>query len=148
MELQWLRNLYGHTVSIDTAPLIYFVEEHPKYRDAVTPFFQSADAGHLDVVTSMITLVEVLVHPYRRENESLAKEYTDILLHAPHVHAHALTAIVAQEAARLRAKWNMKTPDAIQLATATCTKATAFLTNDTGFPDIPGLDMILLDDII
>jgi predicted nucleic acid-binding protein len=42
----------------------------------------------------------------------------------------------------------MKTPDAIQLATALYGRATAFLTNDAEMALIPGLHLIVLDAVL
>jgi predicted nucleic acid-binding protein len=41
----------------------------------------------------------------------------------------------------------LKTPDAIQLATAKEAGATAFLTNDAGLAGIPGLRFVVLEQV-
>ncbi len=114
----WVENLAGQIVGLDTAPLIYYFEDRAPHADILEPFFQSFDKGSLRVVTSMITLTEVLVHPLRNANEKLASEYHDVLLSHPHVMAVPVNSAIAQAAAELRAEWNLKTADAIQLATA------------------------------
>jgi predicted nucleic acid-binding protein len=63
--MEWLRQLRGQTVGLDTAPLIYFIEQHPDYLEHVRAFFTAMDAGDLQVVTSSVTLTEVMVHPLR-----------------------------------------------------------------------------------
>lgn len=83
------------------------------------------------VVTSILTLIEVLIHPLRQGNSRLADEYRRILLHADNVEAIPVSAAIAEEAAQLRARHNLRTPDSIQIATAIVSGATAFLTNDT-----------------
>lgn len=80
--MAWIEQLQGQLVGLDTAPLIYFVEENPEYVNVVDTFFNSIAAGELRVVTSVITLLEVMVHPYRRNDESLALRYRDILLNS------------------------------------------------------------------
>jgi predicted nucleic acid-binding protein len=80
------------------------------------------------VVTSTLTLTEVLVHPYRDGNQALAEQYFHTLLNARNLRTVALSAAIA--AARIRAAYQLKTPDAIQLGTAKEGGATAFLTND------------------
>jgi hypothetical protein len=52
-------------VAIDTAIFIYFIEESPQYLPLVLPLFLEADAGQRTLVTSSLTLLEVLVVPYR-----------------------------------------------------------------------------------
>ena len=80
--MEWVEALHGSIVGLDTAPLIYFIEENPQYRDALREFFGAADRGHFRLVTSTLTLTEVLIHPLRHGNSRLAEEYRKILLHA------------------------------------------------------------------
>jgi hypothetical protein len=80
--MEWLRALYGTVVGLDTAPLIYFIEKHPTYLPLLLPFFEAVERGDIQVVTSTLTLCEVLVHPYRDGNRSLADRYFHILLNA------------------------------------------------------------------
>ena len=48
--------------------IIYFTEENPTYIEAVRHFFEAMEKGDFMVVTSTITLLEVLVHPLRNNN--------------------------------------------------------------------------------
>jgi hypothetical protein len=76
----WLGKLYGTIVGLDTAPLIYFVELHPRYLRLLDPFFDAVDRGDIQVVTTMLTLTEVLVHPYQRDDQGLVDQYSRMLL--------------------------------------------------------------------
>ena len=143
----WVENLSGPIVRLDTAPLIYYFEDRAPLADILEPFFQLLDKGSLRVVTSMITLTEVLVHPLRNANEKLASEYHDVLLSHPHVMAVPVNSAIAQAAAELRAEWNLKTADAIQLATALAHNATTFLTNDRDFRNFSGIQILRLRDL-
>jgi len=51
--MEWLTPLQGQIVGLDTAPLIYFIEQHPDYLEHVRAFFTAMDAGDLQVVTSL-----------------------------------------------------------------------------------------------
>ena len=73
--MEWIEALRGSTVALDTAPLTYFIEEHPAYLAKIRPFFEAAERGEFRVVTSFITMVEVLVHPLREGKAELANEY-------------------------------------------------------------------------
>lgn len=146
--MEWIANLRGKTVGLDTAPLIYFIEEHSGYASIVNPFFESAQRGELQLVTSTITLLEVLVHPLRHKNEALAQQYYDILLSSPYVAILPVTFATAQVAAELRAEHNLKTPDAIQVATALSHRADAFLTGDRDIHDIEGLALLKLHELL
>ena len=132
-------------VGLDTAPLIYFVEERPSYLYLVDPFFEAVERGEIQVVTSTVTLTEVLVHPYRQGNPILAERYSRILRSSKNLKTIPATADVAAEAAQIRASHRLKTPDALQIATARLANASAFLTNDDRFASIPGMEIILLD---
>ena len=71
--MEWIRALRGSVVGLDTAPLIYLIEENSIYLRVVRSFFEAADQGEFQIVTSMLTLTEVLVHPLRcRTVNSLA----------------------------------------------------------------------------
>jgi predicted nucleic acid-binding protein len=83
--VEWLKPLLGHTVGLDTAPLIYFIERNPLYLPLVRPFFEAVECGDIEIVTSTITLTEVLIHPLRQGDTALARRYYRILLNASHV---------------------------------------------------------------
>ena len=108
--------LRGSRICIDTAPFIYFIEKDPKYLNIVRPLFAEIDAGKIDAVTSTITLLEVLVLPFKTENESLAKEYREILLHAEGLTTYEIGHEVSELSSKLRAEYAIRTPDAIQIA--------------------------------
>lgn len=140
----WIDRLRGKTVGLDSAPLIYYIEENPAFLPLVDPFFDAMMRGDFEVVTSTMTLAEVLVHPLRRSNAELAAVYRDILQHSMHLRTVPVTADIAETAARLRADHAIRTPDAIQMATAIVMKADFFLTNDAGLPAMPQLAVLVL----
>ena len=145
--MEWVKKLYGTVVGLDTAPLIYFVEEHPAYLPFVDPFFEAVQRGDIQVVTSTLILTEVLVHPYKHGDLGLAQQYSRILLNSQNLKTIAVSPEIASKAARLRAAYGVKTPDSIQLATALDANAAVFLTNDGDLPAIPGLQIIVLNRI-
>jgi predicted nucleic acid-binding protein len=146
--MEWLKSLSGQTVGLDTAPLIYFIEKHPLYFSLVEAIFAAVEQGDVQVVTSTLTLTEVLVHPYRHGNQALAREYSDILLHARNVRTISVSPEIAATAARLRALHGIRTPDAIQLAVSQESRATAFLTNDEGLEKATRLRVLVLKQLL
>lgn len=144
--MEWISTLQGKTVGLDTAPLIYFIEENPTYIETVRLFFEAMDRGNFLVVTSTVTLLEVLVHPLRSNNKALATEYRDILLNSSLMTLEVSNAI-AEQAAQLRAIHNIRTPDAIQISAALEAGATHFFTNDIRLPDIPSIQILSLDSL-
>ena len=89
------------------------------------------DRGEIQVVTSKVTLLEVLVS--RSDDTKLAHQYNGVLLSSPHIAIVPVTPATAQTAAELRSASNLKTPDAIDMATAMNHHADAFLTGDRDF---------------
>ncbi len=145
--MEWITDLHGKTIGLDTAPLIYFIEENPDYIETVTIFFEAMDRDEFLVVTSTVTLLEVLVHPLRSNNSTLATEYRDILLNSKLTTLEVSSAI-AEQAAQLRAAHNIRTPDAIQISAALDAGATHFFTNDIKLPEIPSIQILSIDALV
>ena len=80
--------------------------------------------------TSTLTFLEVLVQPYRMGDDEKRAALSALLASFPGVTWTALDLPVADRAAALRARYRLRTPDAIQLATALQARADVFLTND------------------
>ena len=135
-------------LSLDTSILIYFVERHPRYHGLCDLVFKSIEKGNVTATTSTLTLLEVLVQPYRRKLDDLVLKFFALLTTYPNLTWIDLNVDIADTAARLRADHRLKTPDAIQAATAICSGATGFLCNDAVFTRIKQLDCLLLDDCL
>ena len=145
--MEWIAQLQGKVVGLDTAPLIYFMEQNPNYLEMMRLFFRAFDRGDFRMVTSTVTLVEVLVHPLRQGNTILAQQYREILLNQESLTVVELTPDIAETAAQLRASYNLRSPDSIQMATAIREGASFFLTNDARLPSLPGLTVLVLDNL-
>lgn len=143
----WVDGLCGKTVGLDTAPLIYYIEENPLFLPLVDPFFDAMLQGEFEDVTSTLTVTEVLVHPIQQNNTILAATYKDILQNAAHLRTVPVTAEIAETAARLRAAHTIRTPDAIQAATAIVMKADFFLTNDFNLSAVPNPTVLVLENL-
>jgi len=143
--MEWLIQLQGQVVGLDTAPLIYFIEQNELYLQLVHAFFHAMSQGEFQVVTSTLTLTEVLVHPIRLGNMELAQRYRNIILDQENLITLPVCTEVAEVAAQLRATQNLRTPDAIQIATALRGGATFFLTNDARLAAVPDLEVLVLD---
>ncbi len=92
--MEWIERLRGKTVGLDTAPLIYYIEGNPAFLPWVDPFFDAMIRGDFEVVTSTITLAEVLVHPLKRGDAALAGVYRDILRNAAHLRSMPCTTVL------------------------------------------------------
>jgi len=135
-------------VALDTAVFIYFIEEDRRFLDIVKPVFTAMDRGVLEAATSGLTLLEVLVAPYRADNIPLAERYEALLTRSRGLRLVDLDRPVLKSAALLRARVRLKPPDAIQVAAALAARCTAFLTNDRKIPAMPGLRILQLRDYL
>ena len=131
-------------VGVDTAVFIYFIEETERFLPAIAPVFGAADSGKLQLVVSALTLLEVLVVPYRAGDAALAQRYEAVLTRSRGVRMIDLTRDHLRLAAQLRAATGVATPDALQLAASLAGGCSAFLTNDRRLPTVPGLRIVQL----
>jgi predicted nucleic acid-binding protein len=139
----------GHgPVGVDTSIFIYFIEEHPQFLPVLQPFFREVDKGRKELVTSALTLLEVLVVPYRSGDHLLAERYEALLTQSRGVRVADISRDHLRAAAQLRAATGVKTPDALQLVAALAAGCGAFLTNDRAFPTVPGLRILQLSSYI
>ncbi len=145
--MEWITQLQGKVIGLDTAPLIYFIERNPMYLEMIRLFFRALNRGEFMVVTSTITVLEVLVQPLRRGDTTLVEEYRDILFNSEGLTTIEVSPGIAEAAAQLRAVHNLRPLDAIQLATSISEDAEFFLTNDTRLPSLPGLQMLVLEQL-
>jgi predicted nucleic acid-binding protein len=113
----------GKTIFLDTAPLIYYIENNKEFSGFLNPLFELNDKGVFRFVTSVITLTETLIHPIQKKEMALAKKYENILRHSSHLDLIEINSTIASKAAGIRAQYGFKTPDAIQLAVAQSEKA-------------------------
>lgn len=117
-------------VFLDTAPLIYFIEGHSEYQQKLKKLFKLNDEGYFKFLTSAITLLEVLVKPLKAREYDVVEQYKTILTHAEGIDIFEITIPITIKAAEIRAKYNIHTPDALQVATAIECHSDYFLTND------------------
>ena len=129
------------SVALDTAVFIYFIEEDPRFLPLIDPLFREADDGTRQLVTSALTLLEVLVVPFRVSNRAVADRYEALLTRSRGIRLVALTQDQLRAAAQLRATTGVKTPDALQLAAAIGAGCHTFLTNDRRLPLVSGLEI-------
>ena len=136
------------SIAVDTAVFIYFIEEHPRYLPLIAPLFEEADAGKRTLVTSAITLLEVLVVPYRAGDARLAERYESLLTQSRGVRLAEVSRDQLRAAAQLRAATGVKTPDALQIVSALSAGCRALVTNDRNLPAVPGLPIVQLSSYL
>jgi predicted nucleic acid-binding protein len=129
-------------VALDTQVFIYFIEEERRFLPLVKPLFEAIDRGDLVGVTSGLTLMEVLVVPYRSGNSVLADRYESLLTNSRGLRFIEVDRRLLKAAAQVRARFKIRPPDAIQVAAALLSNCNSFLTNDRRIPAVPGLKIL------
>lgn len=139
----------GSRILLDTVALIYFLESHPRYSKTAEAVFRRMESGEIHGVISSLVLTELLVPLYRAGDERAAIGLTNQLLNFANLGVIEVSAEVAVEAARIRARHGLRTPDAIHCTTAVVSEASAILTNDKQWRVLKkdGIDVRLFDDL-
>lgn len=142
-----ITSLTNKRIFLDTSPIIYFIEDHPKYGQVLVDLLKSVDSEQIRLFTSTLTLMEVLVQPLRFHRHDLVEQYKLILTTSDAITMINMDILIAVEAAKIRAKYNFKTPDSIQLATAINCQADYFFTNDKSLRH-DNLSVVILDSLL
>jgi predicted nucleic acid-binding protein len=129
----------GAVLLVDTAPIIYVLESHKSLAARFEPVFALQERGHVSLAVTTVTLAEVLAGPFAADEESLARRYRAVLETWQVVD---LDAGIAEQAARLRARYRLKLPDAVQVASALAINAHALVTHDRDFGKVRGLRIL------
>lgn len=120
-------------VFVDTAPFIYFIEKdenNPQYYEKVKAFFKYGYDNDRKFVSSVITMEEYFVFPYRNKAYSFIDMFNR-LVETTDMEIVEINQEIARKAAQIRAEYKgFKAMDALQLATACLSGCDMFLTND------------------
>ena len=113
-------------IGVDSSAFIDYGERAPKNIRVLTRIFERLDAGTLEGVTTTLTLTEVLNFarnkPDPAADEPKYRALLDVARRLP------VDDAIAMRATDMRQRYGMKTPDAVQLATALEAGCQAFLT--------------------
>jgi predicted nucleic acid-binding protein len=144
-----IREIGDGPLALDTVCFIYFIEEHPRFLPVLDPVFAAIDKGHLPAIASSLTLLEVLVVPYRAGNIPLAERYERVLTRSRGLRLIDIDRAQLRAAAQLRSRHaGLRAPDAIQLSAALSGSCSALLTNDRDLPALAGLRILQLKDYV
>lgn len=135
------------TIFIDTAPIIYYIEDHPKFGRLVKKIVESFQSGRIKAYSSVITITEVIPKPISNRQEDLAKQFIDFLKNGKNIEIVDINDKIAETAGRLRGKYrSLKALDAIQISAAIEMGVDAFLTNDNKLRSINEIKIIVIKD--
>ena len=140
--IQGIRRLF-----LDTAPIIYYVENHPNYYELTKVIFDGIDEGLLLGVTSPISLSECLVYPYKLGLIALAQDFIYLIVDGENINFVLIDEDIGNLAAQMRARYNLSLTDALQIATAIQSNCDAFLTNDLQLKRVNELSILVISEL-
>jgi predicted nucleic acid-binding protein len=146
-QLQTLLRRHAR-IALDTSIFIYQLESNPRYVLLTDTIFQWLEREKKGAVTSTVTMTELLVQPYRDGAEQSVDQFYALLSTYPNLEWIAPDLLIADIAARIRADHRLRTPDALQAATAIHAGATALVTNDPAFKRVERFETIVLDQLL
>ncbi len=82
------------------------------------------------------------------KDKKLVCKYEDLLTNSKGLILTDMDKNIAVESAKLRVKYRIKIPDAIQITSGLVNGAKAFITNDSNLKKIKEIKVIVLEDII
>ena len=120
------------------------MEANPRYVALTDPLFAWLERPAHTAVTSTITMTELLVPPYRDSGEERVNQFYALLSTYPNLIWMAPDLEIADIAAGLRATHHLRTPDALQAATAIRAQVTGLVTNDPIFERVEKFETLVL----
>ncbi len=140
--LQGLNRLF-----LDSAPVIYYIDANPEYLSVMDSIFDRLNLEQIRAATSPVTLAECLVLPIRQNDSEKQQVFIDILTSIETADFIKTDTAIAQSAAEIRVRYNLKLPDALQIATAIESNCEAFLTNDAQLKRVMELRVLVISEL-
>ena len=136
-------------VGLDTSPLIYALDAIEPYVGPARMLLTMAENGELQLFVSGISELELLVKPLRQDDRGALRKIRVLLNDFPNLHLVPARREVLQLAAKLRAKENLRTPDAIIAASAILTGCDCLIGNDRTIQKrLKSISYLCLDDFV
>jgi predicted nucleic acid-binding protein len=112
-------------IYLDSCLVIYLVEQHARWREPLARAMAKAEDARFAI--SALVKCECLVAPIKRGDPVLQRAYAELFdLFVP----LAMPEPICLQAAHLRARFGLRTPDALHLACAQHHRCEALWTND------------------
>lgn len=138
-----VRPIYG----ADTMLFIYHFEDSELFGKAAQDLLRRTEEGKCHLVCSVLSLLEVLVVPKRLGRLDLCQRYRELFASFPHLSLLGADAEIAEIASDLRARYQIRTPDSIHVASAIAARADAFISEDARLKKIQEIPVLSLAEI-
>ena len=120
----------GERILIDTPAFIYFLEQHPRYHPLAEALFRRVEAGRLSACASVLVMTELLVPYYKNVDPARAAGLSAAVRSIDNLSMLPVSGPIAERAALLRARYGVRTPDAVHAGTGLLNGARWLVTND------------------
>ena len=137
-------------VGLDSSILIYHLEDVESYSELTEAVFAAIAEGSPAAVLSTLSVTELLVQPFAEGKRDRVAAFERFVLSLPNTAVIPVSYPIAKEAARIRAIYGIRTPDALLVAAVLGEKAEALLTNDTDLRRLKaeGIAVVILHDYV
>jgi len=135
-------------VGFDTSIFIYRIEQTGRWSDVSLEILRTLADGQFTGVTSVLTLMEISVKPVRLGRPEVADAYEHLIRGIRNLDVVDIDTRIARVGAELRANHGVRTPDALHVAAAIASGATAFVTNDKRLRRVNEIEIVILDDYV
>lgn len=126
----------GQKIYLDTNLYIAFFEGGSLLSNRIEKLLLDSAEKDIEIIASPIVVMELLVSPLRDNQDQLINVYKNLTNHISNMNFVDFTPKIAEIAAKLRAKYDLATPDCIHLATAISEKVDVFYTADKGIKKV------------
>jgi predicted nucleic acid-binding protein len=143
-----MQRLSDRRVYLDANIFILFVEAAFASGSALHQIFDGIGKLRWAVVTSDLSLAEVLVRPIQLRNEKMIAIYEAALQARPGLERSAIDVSILRSCARIRADHGLRLPDAIHVASALATNCQFLITEDKRLRSFDQLQVLRLADLV
>jgi predicted nucleic acid-binding protein len=134
--------LQGKRVYFDANIFIYLMEGYAAFGPALEEIHESLSRRETEVVTSELTLFEVLIAPFRAGDAKLAHAYREFIADSGAFTLVPTTRETYVTASLYRAQIFLPPPDAIHVATAVLSGCELVVSNDRSLKTPKGLELL------
>lgn len=127
---RFIDSFTGARKYLDSNVFIYALEGFLEFAEICRGILLGLDQGLITCTTSELTLAEVLVHPFMKNDAAILGSYRDLVRDQEHLSLRPVTRSILEESARIRAEVGGTLPDAIHVATALAHRCDFFFTGD------------------
>ncbi|WP_427365459.1 type II toxin-antitoxin system VapC family toxin [Candidatus Caldatribacterium saccharofermentans] len=133
-------------VFVDTNILIYFLEQHERFFSRVRHLFLKAEKGEIVLCTSSLSYFEVLIPVVAKKDHALRAGYHYLFRGFPGLQVYPIDTEAAEKGAEIRVKYNLKTPDALQVGCALAAQCQEFFTADRALTRVQEIPVVLVGE--